>query len=122
MDAEAFGPNLAYVLALLANAGQITSSQIKKARLGLPFLSHAKWSELAPSFGLPADLMMAQSRQFDPFSIAPIRLPPSFHESTAEGACQDVYQERLSQEREEAGVRVFDAVCAAVEDVLMFKH
>jgi hypothetical protein len=32
------GPDLAYVLAALANAGQISASQIKKARIGLPIL------------------------------------------------------------------------------------
>jgi hypothetical protein len=108
----ALGPDLAYVLASLANAGQITASQIKKASMGLPS-SQAKWSELAPSFDLPVDLTMAQ---FDSFSIAPVLLPLSFHETTAEVAwrIQDVYQERLAQDREEARVRVFDAVCPTV--------
>jgi hypothetical protein len=109
----ALGPDLAYVLASLANDGQITASQIKKARMGLPSFSYAKWSELAPNFDLPVDLPMAQ---FDSFSIAPVLLPPSFHETTAEVAwrIQDVYQERLSQDREEARVRVFGAVCPTV--------
>jgi len=107
------GPvDLAYVLASLANDGQITASQIKKARTGLPsFSSSARWTELAPNFDLPADLTTAP---LDSFSIAPVLLlPPSFHETTAGVAwrVQDVYQELLSQEREEARVRVFDAVC-----------
>jgi hypothetical protein len=107
----ALGPDLAYVLASLANDGQITASQIKKVRIGLPSFSYAKWNELAPNFDLPVDLTMAQ---FESFSIAPVLLPPSFHEITAEVAwrIQDVYQERLS--REEARVRVFDAVCPTV--------
>lgn len=50
--------------------------------------------------------------KFESFSIAPVLLPPSFHETMAQAAwqIQDVYQERLSQDREEARVRVFDAV------------
>ncbi|KAF8341722.1 hypothetical protein F5887DRAFT_1219234 [Amanita rubescens] len=112
----ALGPDLAYVLASLANARQITASQIKKARIGLPSFSCAKWSELAPNFDLRVDLTMAR---FDSFSIAPVLLPPSFHETTAEVAWrfQDVYRERPSQEREEVRVRVFDAVCPTVEEV-----
>ena len=113
----ALGPDLAYVLASLANDGQITASQIKKARIGLPSFSCAKWSELAPNFNLPVDLTMAR---FDSFSIAPVLLPPSFHETTAEAAWRilDVYQERVSQEREEARVRVFDAVCPTVVEFI----
>ncbi|KAF8797540.1 hypothetical protein BYT27DRAFT_7228908 [Phlegmacium glaucopus] len=107
------GPDLAYVLASLAHAGQISASQIKKARLGLvllglPSFSYAKWSELAPTFNLPVDLTMTK---FDSFSIDPVLLPPSFHETTTKMAwhIQDVYQELVSQEREEVRVRVFDA-------------
>lgn len=76
------GPDLAYVLAALANAGQISASQIKKARIRLPSFSSAKWTELAPQFGLAPDLTMAT---VDSFSIPPVLLPPSFHETTAEG-------------------------------------
>jgi hypothetical protein len=89
----ALGPNLAYVLASLANDGQITASQIKKARMGLPSFSYAKWSELPPNFDLPVDRTMAQIDSPRLF----MRLPPRWH-------IQDVYQERLSQDREEARV------------------
>lgn len=108
------GPDLAYVLATLADAGKISASQIKKARIGLPSFSSAKWSELAPNFNLPTDLTMAK---FDSYSVAPVLLPPSFHETTAEVSwrMQDVYQERLSQDREEARVRVLDAVYPTVK-------
>jgi hypothetical protein len=68
----ALGPNLAYVLASLANDGQITASQIKKARMGLPSFSYATWSELAPNFDLPVDLTMAQID----FPRLFMRLPP----------------------------------------------
>ena len=104
----ALGPDLAYVLASLANDGQITAAEIKEARVGLPSLSYTKWSELAPSFNLPNVLNMAQ---FDSYSIAPILLPPSFHETTAEAAwhIQDVYQ--VQQLEDELQIRVLDAVC-----------
>ena len=107
------GPDLVYVLASLCNDGQITATQIEKARMNLPSFSHAKWSEPAPNFDLPVDLMMAR---FDSFSIAPVLLPPSFHKTTVKLAwrIQDVYQRRLSQEREEARIRIFDAVCPTV--------
>ena len=51
------------------------------------------------------------------FSITPVLLPPSFHETTAEAAwrIQDVYQEQISQDRKEVRVRAFDAVCPTVE-------
>ena len=109
----ALGPDLAYVLASLANEGQITAAQIKKARIGLPSFSQARWKELAPNFDLPNNLTVAR---FYSFSIAPVLLPPSFHEATAQEAWRilDVYQERLSQEREEARIRIFDAVCPTV--------
>lgn len=109
------GPDLAYVLAALANAGQISASQIKKAIIGLPSFSSAKWTEIAPQFHLGPDLT---TTIFDSFSITPVLLPPSFHETTAEAAwrIQDVYQERSFQEREEVRVRAFDAVCPTVEE------
>lgn len=101
------GPDLAYVLAALANTGNISPSQIKKARIGLPSFSAAKWTEVAPQFGLSDDLATAK---FDSYPITPVLLPPSFHETIAEAAwrIQDVYQERVSQEREEVRVRAFD--------------
>jgi hypothetical protein len=109
------GPDLAYVLAALAHTGQISASQIKKARIGLPSFSSAKWTELAPHLGLNPDLTNAR---FDSYSITPVHLPPSFHETTAAAAwrIQDVYQERPAQERGEARVRALDAVCPTVEE------
>ena len=72
--------------------------------MGQPSFSYAKWSELSPNFDLPVDLTMAR---FDSFSISPVLLPPSFHETTAEAAwgIQGVYQERSYQEREEARLK-----------------
>jgi hypothetical protein len=104
----ALGPDLTHILGALANEGKVSASHIKKARTGQPSL---QWSELAPSFDLPDDLTMAR-RRFDSFSIDAVLLPPSFHETNAEVAwrIQDVYQERLSHNSEEARFRVFDTV------------
>ena len=109
------GPDLAYVLAALATAGNISDSQIKKARKDLPSFSAAKWSEVAPQFGLSDYLTTVQ---FDSYPITPVLLPPSFHETIAEAAwrIQDVFQERFTQEREEVRIRPFDAVCPTVEE------
>ncbi|KAF8337140.1 hypothetical protein F5887DRAFT_985413 [Amanita rubescens] len=105
----ALGPNLAYVLASLASAGNISPSQIKKARIGLvPSFSAAKWTQVAPQFGLSDNFL---TTKFDSYPITPVLLPPSFHNTIAEAAwrIQDVYQERIYQEREEARIRAFDA-------------
>lgn len=109
------GPDLALILAALAQAGNVSISQIKQARTGLPPFSAGKWAEVAPQFGLSDDL---GSAKFDSYPITPVFLPPSFHESLAEAAwrIQDVYQEPVYQAREEARVRTFDAVCPTVEE------
>ncbi|KAI0248593.1 hypothetical protein BJV78DRAFT_1276522 [Lactifluus subvellereus] len=102
----ALGPNLAGVLAALANEGKISDSQFKKARIDLPSFSSTQWSELAPNFGLSKNLKFGN---FDSFSIPAVFLPLSFHETTAKVAwcIQDVYQEQHDQERE-TRVRLFD--------------
>lgn len=102
-------PDWMQKLLALANNGQtITVSQIQKANIS------SKWSELAPQFDIFVDLTMAR---FDSFSIAPVLLPPSFHETTAEAAwrMQDVFQEQLSQNREKARLRTFEPVCPTLE-------
>lgn len=105
----------AYILAALANAGQISASQINKARICHPTSSSAKWTELAPQFGLSTNLMMTR---FDSFLITSVLLPLSFHETTAKMAwhTQDVYQEQPFQEREGVRLRAFDTVCPTVEE------
>ena len=105
----ALGPGLARVIGELANRGQISASEIKRARTNLPSFSVAKWSDLAPGFGLSAEPLMAK---FEAFSIPAVHLPLSFHEAIIGEAwrIQDVYQERVAQDREEARIRIFDAV------------
>jgi hypothetical protein len=105
----ALGPDLPYVLATLSTEGDIPTSEIKKAKFGQPFYSSTRWKELAPSFGVSADPTMAR---IDAFPINAVLLPPSFHQTTAEAAWHilDVFQEHFVQHREEARIRVFDAV------------
>ena len=113
--------DLANVLALLANEGKVSFSQLKRAGIGLPSFSSARWSELASSFNLPVDLSMSDLKaEFDHFSISPVLLPPSFHEAIAKAAWhfQDVYQEPLFHEREETHVRFLDAVCSIFIELL----
>ncbi|KAN0078375.1 hypothetical protein V8E55_010432 [Tylopilus felleus] len=102
------GPDLACVLAALANAGNISASQIKKARRGLPSLSAAKWTEVAPQFGLSDDLAMAK---LDSYPITPTIAEVAWR-------IQDVYQERVSQERAEVRVRAFDAYLVPIVRLL----
>jgi hypothetical protein len=97
------------VIVDLANRAQITTAAIKKARPNLPSFSAAKWNDFPQSFGLPEDLALVK---FDSFSITAYYLPPSFHVAAFQVAWhfQDVYQERPEQDREEARIRIFDAV------------
>jgi hypothetical protein len=98
--------DLANIIATHVNERNIPFSQIKQ---GPPSFSATSWDELAPSLGLPDDISRAQ---FHSYRIRSVLLPPSFHEATAKAAwrVQDVYQERLAQDREGARIRVFDAV------------
>jgi len=113
--------DLAYVPSALANEGKISDSRMKKARL--PSFPSARWSEFAPSFGLPSDLWRAH---FDNFSIATVFLPLSFHKTTAKAAwhIQDVFQERIAQDRDEAGARArgFDAVSPLLVEFVSRPH
>ena len=101
--------DLVNIIAALVNEGDVTTSQIKKARSVQPSFSSSQWDGIAPSFGLPSDLSLAE---FDQFSIDVVLLPPSFHVAIAEAAwhVQDVYQEWLAQVKEEAQVTSFDVV------------
>ncbi|KAI0286591.1 hypothetical protein BGY98DRAFT_929750 [Russula aff. rugulosa BPL654] len=86
---------------------------------GLPSFSSARWNELAPSLGLPDDLSTAK---FDSYRIRPVLLPPSFHEATTKAAwrIQDVYQERLAQDREQARIKVFDAAASLICQTILW--
>ena len=92
--------DLVNIIAALANEGDVTTSQIKKARSVQPSFSSSQWDRIVPSFGLPSDLSLAE---FDQFSINAVLLPLSFHVAIAEAAwhIQDIYQEQLTQVREE---------------------
>jgi hypothetical protein len=74
-----------------------------------PSFSAAKWETVAPSLSLRADLGLDQ---LDPFIVPTALLPPSFHRELMKHASLwlDVYQEPQSQVREEARVRLLEAV------------
>jgi len=102
---------LASILAQLAHEKGITSSQIKRFRIGLPLFSRAKWSEIVPHFDLPySHDITSLANHLVSISITPVLLPPYFHETIAEVAwrIQDVYQELVLVQGEATQVRFFD--------------
>jgi hypothetical protein len=110
------GPeNLVNVLAELANDRQVSASQLKEARIGLPSFLSAKWTGIVPKFSLNTVFTMAR-HEFDSFSIPPVLLLPSFHKTIAEVTWRILdIRGKKSHEREEAQVRVFDTVYPTVE-------
>jgi hypothetical protein len=100
---------LALIMGELANLAKVRMSQIKRARTGLESFSKAKWVTFAEHFGLPSD---AAQLQLGHFPTPTYRLPLSFHEAVFETAwrAQDVFQERVKQNREAARVRILDPV------------
>jgi hypothetical protein len=101
--------NLQVLLAELANKGNVTNAAFKRARMGLPSFSDAKWSELAPQFGLHKNIARLQLPTF----VTPVYLlPPTFHVANFTPAWRtlDVYREVEQQTREEARVRILDPV------------
>ncbi|KAF8239902.1 hypothetical protein L208DRAFT_1235683 [Tricholoma matsutake] len=96
---------LAALFAHIANEAK-TPTAFKKARIDLPSFS-AKWSDLAPQFGLSPDI---EQLDLETFTTPKYYLPPSLHEAMFENAWrwQDVYREKVDQTREEARVRILD--------------
>jgi len=102
--------SLILIVCELCNQGRITNKRIKAGRISLPSFSTAKWDQFASSIGLPED---PEDVDLDSFFTPVYQLPPSFHTANFESAwrAQDVYQEKASQTREEARVRILDPVC-----------
>ncbi|KIL55332.1 hypothetical protein M378DRAFT_28579 [Amanita muscaria Koide BX008] len=100
---------LAALLADFANTANLPTAAIKKARVGLPSFSTAKWTEFALQYGLPSNVLHLN---LEPFTTPKYRLPPSLHETMFENAWrwQDVYREKVDQGREEARVRLLEPV------------
>ena len=111
----ALEPDLAYVLAALANVGNISASQYRKPEEACHPCRPQNGPKLRPNSVLS---MILRGPNLTPTQLLLFFSPPSFHETVAEAAwrIQDVYQERISQEREEVRVRAFDAVCPTVEE------
>jgi hypothetical protein len=98
------------LFAHIANEAKISTASFKKARINLPSFCDAKWSDLAPQFGLPSDIELLD---LETFTTPKYYLPPSLHEAMFENAWrwQDVYHEKVDYTREEARVRLLDPVC-----------
>ena len=87
---------------------RMTITDLQKLKAGTSFCA-AEWETVAPALGLRADLDIAQ---LPPFTIPIAILPPSFHRDLIKNALKwmDVYQEPPSHKREEARVRLLEAV------------
>jgi hypothetical protein len=87
----------------------MTIADLQKLKATSPSFSAAKWETVARSLSLRGDLGV---RQLDPFTVPIAILPPSFHRELMKNASRwmDVYQEPINQVREEARVRLFEAV------------
>jgi hypothetical protein len=87
------GDELANLLGDIANHGKIKTAAIRKARIGLPSFSGAKWSDFTEQFGFPDEL---ENNQFEQV-VTPVYT-------------LDVYQERQEHRREAGRVRIMDPV------------
>lgn len=94
----------------LSQEARMTIADLQKLKASSPSFCAAKWETVAPALGLRADIDIAQ---LDPFTIPIAILPPSFHRDLMKNALpwMDVYQEPPSHRREEARVRLLEAVC-----------
>lgn len=94
----------------MAQSERLTAKDIKAMMEKLPAFASADWETVAVAFGLDPS---SNQYHLQPFSTPHARLPPSFHRRVMREAIQwlDVYQERASQKREAARVRLMDAVC-----------
>jgi hypothetical protein len=104
------GDDLAGLAVLhLAQEARMTTADLRKLKAIRPSFCADKWGTIAPALGLRADIDITQ---LDTFTIPLALLPPSFHRDLMKNALQwmDVYQEPASQQREEARVRLLEAV------------
>jgi hypothetical protein len=88
----------------------LPTATFKKARVGLPSFSAAKWSKFARQYGLSEDPSFLN---LEFFTTPRYRLPSSLHEAMFENAWRwrDVYLEAVAQERVEARLRLLEPVC-----------
>jgi hypothetical protein len=93
----------------LSQEASMTIADLQKLKDTSPSFSATKWETVASSLSLRPDLSIEQLERFTvPIAI----LPPSFHRELMKNASQwmDVYQEPPSQVKEEAQVRLLEAV------------
>jgi hypothetical protein len=93
----------------MAREERLTLTQLKAMKEKLPAFASAEWEKFALAF----DLQPTQDKyQLGSFTVPHAYLPPSFHKRVMRDSVQwlDVYQERGSQKRGAARVRLMDAV------------
>ena len=110
---------LTALLADLANSANLSTAAFKKARVDLPSFSTVKWSQFAAELKLPRTPSLLRLVSFQ---TPRYRLPLSLHQVMFENAWrwQDVYREKVDQEREETRVRLLEPVCRPHSDCVRF--
>ena len=110
---------LAIFLADIANTANIATTAFKNTRAQLKSFSEAKWTNLAPDFGLPLN---PENLQLEVFETPRYHLPLSLHQTMFVNAWhwQDAYREKVAQSREEARVRILDPVCWSGRLLLLY--
>lgn len=93
----------------LSQEARMTMADLQKLKASSPSFCAGKWETVAPALGLRADLDIGQ---LNPFTVPIAILPPLFHRDLMKNALRwmDVCQEPPSPKREEARVRLLEAV------------
>ena len=93
----------------MARNERLTSQHLRVFTEKTPAFSNAEWEKVARTLGLNPTL---DKYQLPDFVVPHAHLPPSFHKQVMKNSMQwlDVYQERGSQGRDAARVRLMDAV------------
>jgi hypothetical protein len=101
---------VASVALTIAQLGGLSITDLQNFSETVPSFSKARWDKVAPKFGLDVS---RDIYQLETFSVPCLSLPPSFHREVMRNSAQwlDVYQEAGSHSREDARVRLMDAVC-----------
>lgn len=103
-------PDIAAILAHIAQQAGVTDNPFKRSKLDLPSLSRATWEDVSTELNLPPSPGLLNLRPR--FSPPACFLPPSLHKAMFQAGWQamDVYQEIGHQDREAARVKLFEPV------------
>jgi hypothetical protein len=110
LEADGGQDLVAKAVVSMSTLAGLTISDLQKVCETVPAFAKGTWSKVAPLFGLDADKGI---NQLPNFSVPLVSLPPSFHREVMRNSAIwiDVYQETGSHTREDARVRLMDAVC-----------